>query len=95
MLATIMKGIFLAGSLAFLAACSNGGHLSLEAGARKASKGTPFVQVNQGGKALIVETGKTATTGVHGWVAVQSVGAPNIADSSGNNIVLNKTSAFH
>jgi hypothetical protein len=95
MLVSLGKGLLLAGSLVLLTACSNGGKLSLEAGARKSSKGTPFVQVNQGGKALVIESGKTATTGVHGWVAVQSVASKNITDTGGNKIILNKTAAYH
>lgn len=95
MLRHLGKGLFLAGSLVLLTACNNGGKLSLEPGARKASKGTPFVQVNQGGKSLVVETGKTATTGVHGWLAISAVSTKNIEDTKGNTIILNKTSAFH
>lgn len=73
-----------------LAACSGGGSLSLEAGARKiAIKGSPFVSLNQGGKALIVEQGKTATTGVHGWVAVQSVAQRNLTGTNGTSLILN------
>jgi hypothetical protein len=80
--------------IAVLAACSNGGKLSLEPGARKVqSKGVPFVQINQGGKALIVESGKTATTGVHGWVAVQTMPTKTLTDVKGNQMSFNGVAA--
>lgn len=86
--------LVLGGLVAFLSACNNGGNLTLEPGAVISKrKGSPFVQVNQGGKALIIEQGKTANTGVHGWVAVQNVASKNLNDGSGNKIIMNKTSA--
>ncbi|NJL24984.1 MAG: hypothetical protein HC902_07295 [Calothrix sp. SM1_5_4] len=51
------------------------------------------MQVNQGGKALVVEQGKTATTGVHGWVSVQSVSSQSLSGGSAA-MVVNKTSAY-
>jgi hypothetical protein len=78
-----------------LAACSKGGNLTLEPGARIVkTKGSPFVTVNQGGKALVVEQGKTATTGVHGWVSVQAVSSRNLSSAGGNTMVLNKAQAY-
>lgn len=77
-----------------LSACNSGGNLTLEPGARKiASKGSPYVTVNQGGKALIVEQGKTAQTGVHGWVSIQTISARNLSSTSGHTLIMNKTSA--
>lgn len=90
----LIQGFWVMAAALFLTACNSGGQLSLESGARKSSKASPFVQVNQGGRALIVEDGKTATTGVHGWVAVQSVASRNLTDPGGNSMVTNKTSAF-
>lgn len=89
------KTLVLTALVAFVSACSNGGNLTLEPGAViTKKKGSPYVTVNQGGKALVVETGKTATTGVHGWVAVQSVASRSLADSSnGNTIIVNKTNS--
>jgi len=82
------------GAIVLLTACNSGGQLTLEPGARKInSKGSPFVQVNQGGKALVVETAKTPTTGVHGWVAVQAVASGKL-NGGGMNAVMNKTSAY-
>ncbi len=81
----------------WLAGCSDGGELTLESGARKiASRGSPFVAVNQGGRALIVQNGKTASTGVHGWVTVQSISARNMTSASGtgHSMIVNKPSAF-
>jgi hypothetical protein len=88
-------GFALVGAVAFLTACSNGGTLNLEPGARKVvSKGSPFVQVNQGGKALIVEQGQTAATGVHGYVTVQTITAKNLSGGVGQpQIILNKAQA--
>lgn len=89
--------IGLLGVLLVTSACSKGGNLTLEPGARKiASKGSPFVQVNQGGKALIYEQGltpSTATTGVHGWVSVQAVSSTQLSSASGHKAVINKVSA--
>ena len=83
-------GVFLS-----LTACQNGGDLTLEPGSRRpaSNKGSPYVQVNQGGKALVVEQGKTASTGVHGWVTIQSVTASQLQGGSAR-IILNKTQAF-
>jgi hypothetical protein len=83
------------GASLFLAACSKGGELVLEPGAKIVkSKGSPYVSVNQGGKALIVQQGQTATTGVHGWVTIQSVSARNLTSGAGHQMVLNKTAAY-
>lgn len=88
------KPLGLLAVLLFTAACSKGGNLTLEPGARKiASKGSPFVQVNQGGKALVVEFGQTPTTGVHGWVAVNSVSHKQLSSATGHTAVINKASA--
>ena len=43
-----------------LSACNNGGNLTLEPGAVvNKAQGSPYVRVNLGGKALMVEQGKT------------------------------------
>lgn len=77
-----------------VAACSKGGNLTLEPGARvEKSKGSSYVQVNQGGKSLIVEQGKTATTGVHGWVTVNDVSARSISSVNGTTAIINKSAA--
>jgi hypothetical protein len=84
-----------AAGLLLLAACSKGGNLTLEPGARIVkTKGSPYVTVNQGGKALVVEQGKTATTGVHGWVSVQAVSSRSLSSVGGNTMVLNKAQAY-
>ena len=44
--------------------------------------------MNQGGRALIIEQGKTATTGVHGWVAIQSVGSGTLNAAGGGTAVI-------
>ncbi len=75
----------------FSAACSKGGQLTLEPGARKANKGSPTVKVNQGGKALVWEQGKSHTTGVHGWISVQTISAADLKNSAGTeSAILNK-----
>ena len=94
-----MRNIWKIGALGLLSllisACSKGGELVLEPGARIVkSKGSPYVSVNQGGKALIVQQGQTPSTGVHGWVTIQSVSARNLSSGSGHQMVLNKTSAY-
>lgn len=81
--------MLLAGLLT-LSACSKGGNLTLAPNARIVkSKGSPFVTVNQGGKALVVEQGKTPTTGVHGWVTVQPVVSRTVS-SAQHQIIINK-----
>lgn len=90
------KGLTLLALSMFLGACSKGGHLTLEPNARIVkNKGTPFFTINQGGKALIVQQGQTATTGVHGWVTIQTVTARSISstDGSGHTMILNKAAA--
>ncbi len=80
------------------AACSKGGQLSLEAGAKRLTPSSvgPLVQVNQGGKALVVEQGKTADTGVHGWVTIQAVQSRSISSASGGGLTgtTNKASSI-
>lgn len=84
----------LLGASLFLAACSKGGELVLEPGARVVkSKGSPFVSVNQGGKALIVQQGQTPATGVHGWVTIQSVSGGRHTSGT-HDMVMNKSSAL-
>ncbi|HMN69942.1 MAG TPA: hypothetical protein PKC28_15470 [Bdellovibrionales bacterium] len=78
-----------------LAACSKGGQLTLEPGARIVkSQGSPYVQIDQGGNALIVEQGKTPTTGVHGYVTIQAISAADLSSSAGHHMVINKPSAM-
>jgi hypothetical protein len=88
------KGLTLLALSMFLGACSKGGQLTLEPNARIVkSKGSPFVTVNQGGKALVVEQGQTAATGVHGWVTVQTISSRTMTSTSGHGMVLNKSAA--
>lgn len=78
-----------------LSACNNGGNLTLEPGAsRGLSQGSPYVQVNQGGKALIVEQGQSASTGVHGWVSIQAIKSQDMSSNNGTLVILNKSAAF-
>lgn len=77
------------------AACSKGGNLVLEPGGRNRNpqKGSPFVQVNQGGKALLVTNGQSETTAVHALnVTVQPVSAKNLnaVGGSGHSAIINK-----
>jgi len=79
---TLLISSFAAG----LTACKNGGEVTLGPSAIKnKNPGSPYAQVNLGGKSLVVEAGKTASTGVHGWVSVQAVTSQNL---NGNNTVL-------
>jgi len=71
------------------AACSKGGNLVLEPGARTPKqKGSPFVQVNQGGKAYIQDTGGTAQ-GINGYISVQPSSA-QLTGAGGTTGVLHK-----
>lgn len=86
------QSLVLVASLLFLTACKNGGDLTLEPGARKdKAPGSPYVQVNQGGNAMIVEAGKTPTTGVHGWVTIQAIAGAHLVSPNGTSLVVNKT----
>ena len=92
---SVLKCLGLLGVSLLLSACSKGGELTLEPGARIVkSSGSPYVSVNQGGKALIVEQGQSATTGVHGWVTIQAVSARNLSSGDGHQLILNKSSAY-
>ena len=72
------------------AACSKGGNLVLEPGARPIkSKGSPFLSVNQGGTAHLVEQGKTETTGVHGFVTIQPIKTTKLSGAGGVTGVVN------
>ncbi len=89
------RHLMLAGAVLFLAACSNGGNLTLEPGAKKVvTNASPFVQVNLGGKALVVQQGKTASTGVHGWVSINAVSSKNLTGTGGTQMIMNKTQAL-
>ena len=91
MLAKLHPTVALAALALLLSACSNGGNLTLEPGAVVTKKkGSPFVQVNQGGKARI-----ESASGVTAWVAVQAVASKNLSDGSGHKIIMNKTSAVN
>lgn len=73
-----------------LSACSKGGQLTLEPGARIVkNKSKSMVIVNQGGKALVVEQGQTATTGINGWVGVQTQASPRLTSPDGHSAILN------
>lgn len=76
------------------AACSKGGNLVLEPGSRPAkSTGAPFVRVNQGGKATIIQTGgHNVSTGVHASITVQPMSAQNLSGAGGVTGVINKAS---
>lgn len=88
------KAVALIITLLSTAACSKGGNLVIEPGARAPRvKGTPFLSVNQGGTMHLVEQGKTETTGVHGYITVQAVSARNLAGANGVKGVINKTTA--
>jgi predicted small lipoprotein YifL len=88
------KALALTVALLSTAACSKGGNLVLEPGARAPrTKGSPFLNVNQGGSMHLVEQGKTETTGVHGYITVQAVSARNLAGANGVTGVINKTTA--
>jgi hypothetical protein len=89
-----LKGLSLLALSMLIGACSKGGLLTLEPNARIVkSKGAPAVTVNQGGKALVVQQGETPTTGVHGWVTIQTVSSRSMNSTSGHNMILNKTAA--
>lgn len=76
------------------AACSKGGNIVIEPGSRPGKlKGSPFVNVNQGGHALIIEQGKTATTGVHGFVNIQAVQSTVVTDGSVKGVINKPTSS--
>lgn len=78
-------------SAALLTACNSGGEIALESNAAKRIKGSPFVTVNQGGKALIKDS-----AGNYGFVTVQAVAAKQIKSSAdGSRAVLSKTSAYN
>ena len=63
-----------------LGACSKGGELVLEPGAKIVkSKGSPSLRINDGGKALVVQQGQTPSTGVHGWVSIQAVSSKTLS----------------
>ncbi len=82
--------------LSLLSGCSKGGEVTIEPGAIKDKfKGAPYVVINQGGRALIVEQGKTANTGVHGWIAIQTMTAKNLRGPSGEMAVMNKSTLYH
>jgi len=91
----VKKGLGLLALTMMIGACTKGGQLTLEPNARIVkSKGSPFVSVNQGGKALIVQQGQTPSTGVHGWVSVQAISSRSMTDGGGHRMVLNKSSAY-
>ena len=96
MVISLVRGLVLSGLVAGLAACNNGGDVVYTRNAKsRVVKGSPFAHLNEGGKALVVETGKTATTGVHGWVSVQSVAAQRATSSTeGTTMVINKAAAY-
>ncbi len=84
--------ILLAAASMALTACSNKGSLNLEPGAIKvASKGSPYMRLNVGANAMVVEQGQTPTTGVHGWISLQPVSSKSLASGSGAQLIINKT----
>jgi hypothetical protein len=86
-----IRSMLLISSAIVLTACKNGGDVTLESGAHVVkSQGSPYVQVNEGGKSLIIENGKTVTTGVHGWVTVQAITSTHLSSSSGTNLIMNR-----
>ncbi len=89
----ISRGVALFIMLMTTAACSKGGNLVLEPGARPIkSKGSPFVNVNQGGKALLVQEFQTVDTGVHGFVSIQPMSSRSLSSGSGHTAIINKVS---
>ncbi len=88
-----LQSLLILGAALFLTACSNGGNLSLEPGAKKVtSKGSPFVTVNQGGKALLI--GGSGASEVRGYVTVQAVTAGTLSGGSGQpQVIMNKAQA--
>lgn len=89
------KHISLAAMALLLSACTAGGNLTLEPGAViSKKKGAPGLEINQGGKALVVETGKTSTTGVHGWVTIQSMVSTQMT-SAGHRMTVTNTQVPH
>ena len=90
----MLKVLFALAISMFIGACSKGGQLTLEPNARIVkSSGSPFVTVNQGGKALVVQQGQTATTGVHGWISVQTISSPSMTSATSYGMVLNKSAS--
>jgi len=84
-------------SLLALTACGKtGGKLTLDPDfVRNETKGSSFAEVNQGGRALLVEAGKTVTTGVHGYASVQTITAGTLkASSGGTKIILSTPQAL-
>jgi hypothetical protein len=74
-----------------LSACNSGGELAIESNSSKRIKGSPFVTVNQGGKAMIKDA-----SGNYGFVSVQAVAAKQIKSSAdGSRAVLSKASAYN
>lgn len=79
-----------------LSACQKGGELTLEPGAnKKISKGSPFLQVNQGAKAMVVEQGQTPTTGVHGWITISPITSRSVSAMNGTQMIMNKSTALN
>ena len=93
MLAHLTKGFLMVSSVALLTACHNGGSLSLEHPTTE-SRAPASVQVYQGGKALITDSG-TGATGVRGWIAISNISGTNMTDVNGNKMVLNKAQMVH
>ena len=56
-------------------ACSKGGTLSLEHPITTPAKriNRPTSTTSLGGHSMVIEQGKTKTTGIHGWVGVNAV----------------------
>lgn len=81
----ILKATALAMIALTISACSKGGELVLEPTARKNSKGSPFVSVNQGGKAYI-----SSASGHHATVTIQATGARNLSSTAGHSATINK-----
>lgn len=80
--------LFLASTLV---GCSQGGQLNISSSSFTGkTKSTPFVQVNEGGKALIVEQGKSASTGIHGWMTIRPEGGGVAFDGDGKKMMFNR-----
>lgn len=88
---TVLKSVGVLAATVLLSACSESGNMTLESGARKiATKGNPFVTVNNGGRAHMEGAG-----GVTGWVSVQAVssGQYSSTDGTGQRLIMNKAAA--
>lgn len=92
----LKAGLVAMWAISSLAACSKGGQLDLQPGARAEKSGlAPSAAIDLGGKALIIENGYTADNGVHGWATIQTTSSAELSSSSGDGMVIGKPSAAY